>query len=75
MPGRGSPGVGAVPCPGGLYLEAIGRLIRPQHQAARVFQGVDVAVLHDEVAEVQRLCGMGWGAAWRLGGPSCPPAV
>lgn len=70
MPSGAAPGWRwAVP----RYLEAIGRLIRPQHQAARVLERVDVAVLHDEVAEVQRLCGVGSGAAWRLGSPSCPP--
>lgn len=72
MPSRGAPALGLCRAPVRLYLEAIGRLIRPQHQAARVFEGVDVAVLHDEVAEVQRLCGMGLRAEWRLGSPSCP---
>lgn len=72
MPSRGAPALGLCRAPVRLYLEAIGRLIRPQHQAARVFEGVDVAVLHDEVAEVQRLCGVGLRAEWRLGSPSCP---
>lgn len=72
MPSRGAPALGLCRAPVRLYLEAIGRLIRPQYQAALVFEGVDVAMLHDEVAEVQRLCGVGLRAEWRLGSPSCP---
>lgn len=62
-PAGAAPAFGLCRGPVRPYLEAIGRLIRPQHQAARVLQGVNVAVLHDEVAEVQRLWGMGLGAA------------
>ena len=36
-------------------LESIGRLIGPELEAARVAQRVEVAVLHEEAAQVQGL--------------------
>lgn len=37
-------------------LESIGRLIRPELEAAGVAQRVEVAMLHEEAAQMQGLC-------------------
>lgn len=64
----------ATPTAEGTHLEAVRRLISTQHQAAGVPERVDVAVPHDQVAEVQRLWVGAAGAAGRLCELPGPPA-